>query len=62
MWPGFDPELRRQLAHLREMVARGRQTPTQEWPLIFLDEQSALLVIREWPDGTLTAYMHTQPA
>ena len=56
MWPGFDPELRRQLDYVRQMVARGRQTPTQEWPLIVLDDHKALLVIREWPDGALTAY------
>ena len=57
MWPGFDPELRRQLDHVRQMVARSHQTPTQEWPLIFVDDHNALLVIRQWPDGALTAYL-----
>jgi hypothetical protein len=56
MWPGFDPELRRQLDHVRQMVARSRQAPTREWPLIFVDDHNALLVIREWPDGAITAY------
>ena len=56
MWPGFDPELRRQLDHVRQMVARSHQTPTREWPLTFVDEHNALLVVREWPDGALTSY------
>jgi hypothetical protein len=57
MWSGFDPELRRQLEHLRRMVALQRQTPTREWPLLPIDAYKALLVIREWPDGTITAYL-----
>jgi hypothetical protein len=57
MWSGFDPELRRQLESLRQMVARRHQTPTREWPLISIEESNALLVIREWPDGTITAYL-----
>jgi len=36
------------------MVARCHQTPTREWPLIFMGD--VLLVVREWPDGSLTAY------
>ena len=35
----------------REQLARSRQTPHQEWPLIVVTEHDALLVIREWPDG-----------
>jgi hypothetical protein len=55
MWSGFDPQLRRELDHLRRMVSLRRQTPTHEWPLIFDDTD--LLVVREWPDGTMTAYL-----
>jgi hypothetical protein len=57
MWFDLDPELRRQLEHLRRMVSLQRQTPTREWPLVPIDEHEALLVIREWPDGTITAYL-----
>ena len=56
MWSGFDPELRRQFATIRELVALRQQTPTREWPLIFIPELDALLVVREWPGGTITAY------
>ena len=56
MWSGFDPELRRQLDSIRQMVTRQHQTPTREWPLIFVDQHNLLLVVREWPDGSLTAY------
>jgi hypothetical protein len=61
MWSGFDPELRRQLEHLRRMVALQHQTPTREWPLLPVHEHKALLVIREWPDGTITAYLCSIP-
>ena len=57
MWFDLDPELRRQLEHVRRMVSLQRQTPTREWPLLSLDEHEALLVIRQWPDGTITAYL-----
>ena len=57
MWYGFDPEIRRQLDSLRQMVARQRQTPTREWPLIAIEHHDALLVVREWPDGSITAYL-----
>jgi len=56
MWSGFDPELRRDLANIRQMVSLTHQTPTREWPLIFVGEHDALLVVREWPDGSITAY------
>ena len=56
MWSGFDPELRRQFEHIRLMVKLSHQTPTREWPLVFLDEHDSLLVVREWPDGSITAY------
>jgi hypothetical protein len=57
MWFDLDPELRRQLEHVRRMVSLQRQTPTREWPLLPIEEHQALLVIREWPDGTITAYL-----
>ena len=57
MWSGFHPELRRQLEHIRQMVALQHQTPTHEWPLIAIDESRPLLVVREWPDGSSTAYL-----
>jgi hypothetical protein len=56
MWSGLNPELQRQLQSVRQMVQRSHQTPTREWPLIFLEDHDALLVVREWPDGTITAY------
>jgi hypothetical protein len=56
MWPGLDPELLHQLATVRRMAALSRQTPTREWPLIFIDQYDVLLVVREWPDGSITAY------
>lgn len=56
MWQGFDPEIRRDLASVKAMVSRRFQTPTKEWPLIFVAERDALLVVREWPDGEITAY------
>lgn len=57
MYFGFDPQLRRQLEELRQMFKRSQLTPTNEWPLVFVEELDALLVVREWPDGTLTAYI-----
>ena len=57
MWPGFDPILTRELANIRRMVALRHQTPTREWPLLFLEDQGELLVVREWPDGSVTAYI-----
>jgi hypothetical protein len=59
MWPGFDPELRRQLNHVRQLVALQHSTPTREWPLFFCDEHNQLLVVREWPNGLITAYLHS---
>lgn len=56
MWSGFDPELRRQLESIRQMAKRSQQTPTREWPLIFIEDHDALFVVREWPDGAITAY------
>jgi len=51
-----DPDLHRQLDHIRRMVALTRLTPTKEWPLLFLEDHDELLVVREWPNGEITAY------
>ena len=56
MWYGMDPNVFRELARIRQMVALRHQTPTQEWPLQFIEEYNLLLVVRTWPDGTITAY------
>ena len=61
MWPGLDPSLVRDLAAIREMVSRQQQTPTTEWPLVYIDEHDMLLVVREWPDGSITAYTVDRP-
>ena len=57
MWFQLDPELRRQLEHIRQMVAMQRQEPTREWPMISIEDDRAWLVVREWPDGSITAYL-----
>jgi hypothetical protein len=57
MWHGLDPDLQRQLDFVRAAFRRSRQTPTNEWPVLHVEERDALLVVREWPDGTLTAYI-----
>jgi hypothetical protein len=56
MWHGFDPELQKRLATIKELAVLQQQTPTREWPLIFVEEHDAVLVVREWPGGGLTAY------
>jgi hypothetical protein len=56
MWSGFDAELRHQWEVIREMVALQHQAPTREWPLIFVEDHDALLVVREWPNGSITSY------
>jgi hypothetical protein len=60
MWPGFDPQLRRDLESVRQMVRLRHETPTREWPLVFDAEQDLLLVVREWPDGSVTAYLTSE--
>jgi hypothetical protein len=50
MWAEFDPRLWQDLATFRQMVALKHQTPTKEWPLIYVEGHQALLVVREWPD------------
>jgi hypothetical protein len=56
MWAGMDPELRKQFDSLRTMVRLSHQRPEKEWPLVFVTEFESLLVIREWPNGEVTAY------
>jgi hypothetical protein len=55
MW-SLDPELLRQLERVREMVTLQHQVPTREWPLIVEESHEELLVVREWPNGSITAY------
>ena len=57
MWSGFDPDLRHRWNAIREMVALQQQTPTREWPLVVVEEHDALLVIRQWPNGSITSYV-----
>ena len=57
MYFGWDPDIQRQFDFLKQSLKRSQQTPTREWPLIHIEELDALLVVREWPDGGLTAYM-----
>jgi hypothetical protein len=56
MWPGFDPDTVRELAVLKTLVNLSRQMPTREWALVFVPEHDALLVVREWEGGEITAY------
>ena len=60
MWPGLDPEFVRQLDTIRQMVGLRYQSPTREWPLVFVEDRDELLVVREWPDGSVTAYMTSE--
>jgi hypothetical protein len=60
MW-SLDPEIMRQLAHVRTMVTLQHQTPTREWPLIVEESLDELLVVREWPNGAITAYTMPVP-
>ena len=57
MWDGPNPNALPQMEWLRAMVARQRQTPTGEWPLLYREEEDQLLVVRTWPDGSVTAYI-----
>jgi hypothetical protein len=52
----FDPKLLRELQTVRQLVKLTHQAPTREWPLVFVKQYDALLVVREWPDGSITAY------
>ena len=57
MWDGFDSDTQRQLAALKDLTKRRLSTPTHEWPVVFVKQVNALLVVREWPNGDLTAYV-----
>lgn len=57
----LDPEIWRQLERVREMVTLQHQTPTREWPLIVEESRDELLVVREWPNGSITAYTMPVP-
>ena len=57
----FDPEIMRHFARVREMVTLQHQTPTREWPMIVEESREELLVVREWPNGTITAYTMPVP-
>ena len=59
MWR-IDPELWKELERIREMVSLRHQSPTKEWPLVFVEEFDELLVVREWPGGNITAYTTSQ--
>ncbi len=54
MWHGFDPAIVRGLQTIRDMVSRQRQVPTKEWPLVYVNEYDVLLVVRAWPDGSVS--------
>jgi len=56
MWHGFDRDLLRELDNVREMVSLRHLTPTREWPLIVMQSSGELFVVREWPNGSITAY------
>jgi len=58
MWDGFDPEVRRQLALIKQLTVRRHQTPVKEWPMVV--DGKTLVVVREWPDGEVTAYVATR--
>ena len=60
MWYGFGPDFRREFESFRQLVSLRYQTPTREWPLIFEDAHDELLVVREWPDGSMTAYLTSE--
>ena len=46
---------------MREIVSLQHQTHSREWQLVFVEEHNALLVVREWPDGSVTAYAADSP-
>jgi hypothetical protein len=62
MWYEFDPEMKRDLAAVKTLTSLSHQAPTNEWPVIFVEEHDALLVIREWPNGEMTAYWTSETA
>jgi len=56
MWYGFDADIKRQLAAIKDMTRRRNSTPQNEWPVVF-KEDNVVLVVREWPNGELTAFV-----
>ena len=62
MWSGFDPQLCRDWENIRRMISLSHQSPTSEWPLLVENAGGELLVVREWADGSLTAYLTTDHA
>jgi hypothetical protein len=42
------------------MVRLQHQVPTREWPLIVENPDDELLVVREWRDGSVTAYLTSE--
>ena len=56
MWSGWDPQLLREFQTIRQLVQLTHQNPVREWPLAAIPEHDVLFVVREWPDGTITAY------
>jgi hypothetical protein len=41
---------------MRQLIRLTHQTPTREWPLVVVEQSDELFVVREWPDGSVTAY------
>jgi hypothetical protein len=60
MWNGFDAEMQKQLKTVKTLANLSQQSPTKEWPLVFVQEHDALLVVREWPDGSITSYLTSE--
>ena len=61
MWSGLDPKLLKELATVRQLVRLTHQTPVREWPLQVIPEHDQLFIVREWPDGSITAYTMDLP-
>jgi hypothetical protein len=61
MWDGIEPRVWRDLETFRNLVALRYQTPTKEWPLMYDEQSQMLLVVRQWPDGSVTAYCIDKP-
>ena len=55
MWLNMNPNCWPELRQIREAVARQHQVPTQECAVTYIKKYKAALVVREWPDGSLTA-------
>jgi hypothetical protein len=61
MWGHSDARLWRDFEAFKELVALRHQIPIREWPLVYVAEHDTLLVLREWPDGSVTAYAVDAP-